>query len=202
MLWRSDRIERCVLMRGYTHEYLRAETRRFHDLLDGSLPLSEISRRDGYIRYLLTNWPCAAIEQALENTGVHRLLHDWDYRSRRFELADDLAALGVALPPLTSFRIANDVGTILGWSYVLEGSRLGAKIILRTLQKNATAEIRAATRFLRHGSNQNHWESFKETLGQIDGDPKAIAEACEGAIAAFEMFIGSSITEQQYLRGI
>jgi heme oxygenase (biliverdin-IX-beta and delta-forming) len=186
-------------MRGYTHECLRAETRRFHDLLDGSLPLSEISGRDGYIRCLLTNWPCAAIEQALENAGVHRLLPDWNYRRRRFELADDLAALGVALPPLPSFRIANEVGTILGCSYVLEGSRLGAKIILPALELNATAEIRAATRFLRHGSNENHWESFKTALRRIDGDLKALADACEAAIAAFEMFIGSSIKDNRCL---
>jgi heme oxygenase len=180
-----------LLFRGRAHECLRSETRSLHEALDASMPLSDLANRQGYIRYLSINMPCAIIEEALEGAGVHRILPDWNYRRRRFDLADDLFALGVALPPSRARQIANDTATILGWGYVLEGSRLGASVILRKVEVSALAEIRAATHFLRHGLGKNYWNSFKIALARIDADEAAIAVACEGARAAFECFLGS-----------
>jgi hypothetical protein len=37
---------------------------------------------------------------------------------------------------------------------------------------SALAEIRAATRFLRHGLGKNYWNSFKIALARIDVDPE------------------------------
>ena len=179
------------LLRGRAHECLRSATRSLHEALDASMPLSDLANPQNYIRYLSINWPCAAIEEALESAGVFRILRDWNCRRRRFDLADDLFALGAALPPSREFQIANDTATILGWSYVLEGSRFGASVILRKVEVSAPAEIRAATRFLRHGLGENYWNSFKIALALIDHDPEAIARASEGACAAFECFLGS-----------
>jgi heme oxygenase len=181
-----------LLMRGRAHECLRSETRSLHEALDVSLPLTDLVTGRGYIRYLSLNAPCATIEKALESAGVYRVLPDWNYRRRRFDLTEDLCALGVALPPSRVFQIANDTATILGWSYVLEGSRLGASLILRKVELSALAEIHAATRFLRHGLGENYWQSFKIALAQIDSDPEAIAVACEAASAAFECFLALS----------
>jgi heme oxygenase (biliverdin-IX-beta and delta-forming) len=180
------------LLHGRAHECLRSETRSLHQALDASmLPLSDLANRQDYIRYLSMNSPCAAIEEALESAGVHHILSDWNCRRRRFDLTDDLFALGVALPPSRGLQIANDTAAILGWSYVLEGSRLGASVILRKVEVSAPAEIRAATRFLRHGLGENYWNSFKIALARIDADPESIAVACEGAREAFECFLGS-----------
>src|SRR5271154_3103463 len=144
-----------LLLRGRAHECLRSQTRSLHEALDASM--TELADREDYLRYLAINLPCAAIEEALEGAGVYRILPDWNYRRRRFDLTDDLFALGVALPPSRAFQIANDTATILGWSYVLEGSRLGASVILRKVEVNTSADIRAATRFLRHGLGENYW---------------------------------------------
>ena len=179
------------LLHGRAHECLRSGTRSLHEALDASMPLSGLANRQDYIRYLSINWPCAAIEEALESVGVYRILRDWNCRRRRFDLTDDLLALGAALPPSREFLIANDTATILGWSYVLEGSRLGASVILRKVEVSALPEIRAATRFLRHGLGENYWNSFKIALERIDADPEAIAIACEAARAAFECFLES-----------
>ena len=139
----------------------------------------------------MPNAPCVAIEEALESAGIHRVLPDWNCRRRRFDLTDDLFALGVALPPSRGLQIVNDTATLLGWSYVLEGSRLGAHVILRKVEVSALAEVRAATHFLRHGLGENYWDSFKIALVRIDANPEAIAVACEGARAAFECFLRS-----------
>lgn len=156
------------------------------------MPLADLAHRGAYIGYLRMNWACAAIEMALEQAGVRRVLPDWDWRLRRFDLAADLDAVGVALPPVQAHRVAPETGTILGWAYVLEGSRLGAKLVLRSVERSADQDVRAATRFLRHGVDGNLWASFKMVLARIDGDEGAIAQACDGARAGFQAFIDAS----------
>ncbi len=81
---------------------------------------------------------------------------------------------------------------MLGWSYVLEGSRLGAALIKRTVETSPDPQVRAATRFLGHGEGRNFWSSFKATLALIDQDDDAIASACAAALQAFERFIAAA----------
>jgi heme oxygenase len=188
---------------GRAHARLRAETRVLHSALDSNLNPTAVLEREGYILYLRVNWPCAAIESALEDAGVKRLLPDWDQRRRRFALARDLEGLGASadlrrfeeLKVLDGLRLAPggrridaETGAILGWTYVLEGSRLGAGLILKTVESTKDPGILIATRFLRHGRGENFWGSFKAALSQIDNDEAAIANACAGACAAFKYF--------------
>jgi len=109
-----------AVSQGHAHAVLRKATRTLHASLDAS--------RSGYVRYLLMNCPCTWIEPALTDAGIHRLLPDWDQRQRQLALAADLEALEVTPDPPRARIIEADAGTILGWSYVLEGSRL-ARII-------------------------------------------------------------------------
>jgi heme oxygenase len=73
----------------------------------------------------MMNRPFASIEPALEAASIHRVLPDWDMRRRRFGLASDMDAMGIPTLENRALVISDDVGTLLGWSYVLEGSRLG-----------------------------------------------------------------------------
>src|SRR4051794_39203431 len=111
-------------MRGYARECLRSATRSLHAALDARLALPTRVSREGYARYLLTNWPFSSIERGLEEAGVELFLPDWKHRRRRFDLSHDLKRLDVDPPACPSLRIASDRGTILGWTYVLEGSAL------------------------------------------------------------------------------
>jgi heme oxygenase len=188
-------------LRGRAHLRLRAATQALHGALDSSLAPSTLKVREGYVRYLRMNWPCAPIERDLEDAGVRVLLPDWEQRRRRYELARDLDSLGALgdlgadleeTAPLhrapAPQRVDADIGAILGWAYVLEGSRLGAGLILRTVETVEDPGMLIATRFLRHGRGENFWASFKGALSQIDNDEDAIARACAGACAAFKCF--------------
>jgi heme oxygenase len=179
-------------VRGHAHGCLRAATAPLHKTLDRRLVPSLITNREGYLRYLLTNFPCVSIELGLSAACIHRLLPDWHHRERRFALADDLLGLGVRPRPVEPLAFDNDIGTILGWSYVLEGSRLGACQILRMVDASGNPEICAATRFLRHGESKDLWGGFKEALSMIDNDAPAIAKACTAAETAFQCFIAAS----------
>jgi heme oxygenase len=175
-------------LRGHAHETIRRQTRPLHDALDARLVLSNLASRTGYIDYLLINWACIPIEDALARAGIGQVLPDWERRRRRIALVSDLEALDVPLPSYVAMAIASDIGSLLGWSYVLEGSRLGARVILPTVMTNAEADVRRAVAFLRHGDGEQFWETFKAELGTINDDPAAIARACIGANAAFQCF--------------
>jgi heme oxygenase len=182
-------IDLGVTVRGLAHEIIRHHTRPLHDALDSRLVLSKIGCRTGYIDYLLINSACVPIEQALEHAGIRRVLPDWESRRRRAALTEDLAAFGVQMPSFFALTINSDIGSLLGWSYVLEGSRLGANVILQTVMRGPEPEIRQATAFLRHGDGAHLWEGFKARLCQINDSPEAITRACICANEAFQRFI-------------
>jgi heme oxygenase (biliverdin-IX-beta and delta-forming) len=177
--------------RGHAHGLLRTETRALHAALEQRLVMSALADREMYVRYLLMNLPCGSIEQGLVRAGVHRLLPDWDRRQRGAALADDLAMFDMHSFRSPSRATASDIGTILGWCYVLEGSRLGARGILKVVVASEDPQVRAATRFLRHGDDKDLWGSFKAALSRIDNDAIAIARACAAANAAFKCFLAS-----------
>jgi heme oxygenase len=70
---------------------------------------------------------------------------------------------------------------------VLEGSRLGAKFLLKTVADAADPRIGEATTYLAHGAGQRLWQSFLARLEaeQACDEDEAIESAC-AAFAAFE----------------
>ena len=181
---RADAVDR-----GSARKRLRQETAALHAALDRRIAPSELAGRPAYVEYLLGNLPCVAIETGLAEAGVDRFLPDWRQRQRSCSLLHDLTVLGERQPEQSAWAIDTDIGSILGWSYVLEGSRLGARLILQSVEKSQDPVVRSATRFLRHGEGENLWGSFQSALSQIDGDAVAIAQASAAANAAFRCFL-------------
>jgi heme oxygenase (biliverdin-IX-beta and delta-forming) len=175
---------------GEAHLRLREATAALHDALGGHSIPAFISREE-YVRYLQMNAPCLFIEPALVAAGIHRLLPDWDARQRGPGLERDLEALQVSWHP-RALMIASDDGTLLGWSYVLEGSRFGARLMLRAVEARSNVDLRSATHFLRHGEGVDFWTGFKTALARIDDAPVAIANACNGARMAFGCFLDAT----------
>lgn len=178
-------------IRSPAHDRLRSSTRHLHHLVDSRFDLASISNQAAYSAFLLANWPFASIEAALESAGIHHVLPDWDRRRRREALADDLRQFGISPPGISALEIDSDRGSLLGWSYVLEGSRLGAVMILRAMSASSK-QVARGTRFLRHGDGEHLWASFKVALSEIDDDPPAIIKACAAADLAFRCFLATS----------
>jgi heme oxygenase (biliverdin-IX-beta and delta-forming) len=175
--------------RGRTHEYLRTTTRKAHEILDSRFDPSALSCRANYAQFLLKNCPIIPIEIALERAGIYRLLPDWDLRRRRGALCGDLRKLNVNPPDVAVVAIAENDGSLLGWAYVLEGSRLGASAIKKMISTLTLPDIENATKFLSHGLGKRFWNSFQEALARIDHDEAEIYQACLGAEAAFRCFL-------------
>ena len=170
--------------------YLRAATSNLHSMLDDQLgPL--ITQGDtGYAKFL----SCSAaallpIERALGEAGVAAVLPDWPQRSRSEALRLDLSALSLPEPSSPPSAKIGGRAFQLGMVYVLEGSRLGARLLLREAQFTLGPAARAAVRYLAHGQGLPLWPTF---LHRLEASPDARREpeqAAAGARAAFQLFL-------------
>jgi heme oxygenase (biliverdin-IX-beta and delta-forming) len=103
------------------------------------------------------------IEHALIDADVVRIFPDWEQRSRRRAILHDLEHIGGCLRALPAqWRL--DLEAVLGTMYVLEGSRLGAKVLLTRIAEQSNPAIVAATAYLSHGSGQRLWQTFLDRL--------------------------------------
>ncbi|WP_349516533.1 biliverdin-producing heme oxygenase [Bradyrhizobium sp. OK095] len=166
---------------------MRDATAAAHRELDAQLSSVDLTVLSGYRRFLQASaGALLPLEAALVDAGVARMFPDWLERSRGAAIAADLGQLGsaaqstVSVPPLTR-------SGMLGTLYVLEGSRLGAKFLLKMVADAGDPRIGEATAYLSHGAGQRLWQSFLAKLASeqaCDGD-EAIEAAC-AAFAAFE----------------
>jgi heme oxygenase len=119
--------------------------------------------------------------------GVGGFFPDWPQRTRRLALLHVVARLDGTVEPVR-VPLLRDAGSVLGVMYVLEGSRLGARVLLKEVLASPDAAVVAATRYLRHGEGENLWPSF---LAQLEAHAAALGDdgaAIAGARQAFEMF--------------
>lgn len=170
---------------------LRRETAALHARLDAGLAFPARADRPWYRKFLSTNTPVIVAEQALARSGIETLLPDWPERERRRALEHDLHALDLVPAHPSLPCIASDHASLLGWAYVLEGSRLGARVVLKFIEETGSAEIRGATEFLRHGQDKGFWMSFSAMLRRSEHDQAFTDRACTAARSAFSLFLAA-----------
>ncbi|RST30220.1 heme oxygenase [Sphingomonas ginkgonis] len=176
---------------GRSHrQLLRQATAAAHEAVEASLESAAPETAGGYRRLLAAQGLAVErCERLLEAADVARLVPDWAERSRRAALAEDCRALAVE-------RVAAEgepqslptPAEALGMVYVLEGSRLGARLLHRRLQDNPDVACRAADRFLSHGCDERLWQSFVTLLEQSSIVAAKPDEAIAGAHRAFAIF--------------
>ncbi|MGR3759804.1 biliverdin-producing heme oxygenase [Roseobacteraceae bacterium NS-SX3] len=158
---------------------MKAATEADHGTLDRLVSRWDLSQQESYADFLRLH---SALVPPLENwlaaCGAAALLPDWPMRQRTDALLSDLRAL--SLPPLEPVPVALEpcLPSAAGVLYVLEGSRLGGKVLAR---RAAAAETELPASFLLHGADQRLWQSFLNWLnGQnfsIGGKHRAITSA-------------------------
>lgn len=173
---------------GVRHS-LRAATAQAHERLDACARRVNLADRQSYGRFLRAqSGPITALETALREFGIARLLPDWPLRSRVSALLYDLEYLNLRAdwcPEVQLDSVAQAFGTL----YVLEGSRLGARVLLQQILA-AAPDLKPATRFLSHGSDQRLWSTFLQILEAKVGTGD-LDECVQGAKTAFGLFDAS-----------
>ena len=118
----------------------------------------------GYGEFLrLSAAAICPLEQALLEGKVECILPDWEERSRRAALRADLADFGIADPTLAQRPSLGEEAHQFGVLYVLEGSRLGARVLARRLLASPNLLAPRAVRYLRHGEGRPLWQTFLES---------------------------------------
>lgn len=163
---------------------LKIATVAAHERLDLLAARFDLSNRKAYAAFLAAHAAALIpLEQMLAEHGVVQFLPDWPHRSRSAALMRDLDILQTELRahPVPVFSIEAE---IFGALYVLEGSRLGARFILRQIDKSA---VGGAIHYLSHG-DPNLWPTF---LAALEDSPDAhanFASVLDAALSTFEIF--------------
>lgn len=167
---------------------LRDATSSTHAQLDAQLSALNLDTLPGYRRFLEVNAAALfPLENALVDADVVRIFPDWHERSRHHALLRDLSDLGGVARPL-AIQPRLSFGGILGTMYVLEGSRLGARVILQTIARSGSPAMIQATSYLRHGEGLRLWPRFLVALEQHTITTADATEAIEAARFAFSLF--------------
>lgn len=145
---------------------------------------------EGYRRYVAATWAMRdRFERLLDANGAADLWADWPGRRIAGLAARDLADLGVAQPAGSSekyFQSRLTEAELLGVLYVLEGSSLGARILVRMVGSLGFSENCGARHMHVQAGDAGAWRSF---LNVLDASP---APPChDTANAVFDAFAGA-----------
>lgn len=176
-------------------DQLRNSTAELHARVDRHMGQLLQQADGGYAEFLLMSATAILpLEHALEAANVAAILPDWVERSRSAAILADLADLSLSAPAGRSIdgdQRLTDEAYQFGMLYVLEGSRLGARVILRELQGSMQP---LPVRYLSHGQAQPMWQTFVRSLEASSAANQNRQLAISGATAAFNMFLPDSAT--------
>lgn len=150
---------------------LRAETRLCHEAVDTAYSVFDLADRGHYGQFLLAHAQANGAAEA--SLAGYRELPNW--RPRLPLLIDDLKRLGLALPPALTCEVVHDDAWRWGVLYVLEGSRLGASVLVKR------AGLHVPTTYLSSRHLDGEWRSLVMAIdarGETGG-----ANWTDGAIA-------------------
>ncbi|HEC75102.1 MAG TPA: heme oxygenase [Methylophaga aminisulfidivorans] len=183
---------------------LRERTHDLHEILDKRVmqlnPFADTAHYGGFLRMQLRLH--AAAEWLYHDENMVQLIPDLKNRSRLNAVQHDCDDLGV---PKTEQHIdlniadSVDIGTIyqgIGWLYALEGSTLGAAMLLKHVKHQLNlSETHGASHMAAHNDGRaTHWKQFKAMLDALPLTPEQREQALTGATQAF-IFVTRAVNE-------
>jgi heme oxygenase len=166
-------------------QWIRETSAPLHAHVDHAYSRFDLSDRHEYGRFLRAHaMALFGLEATLEQSGIERLLPDWRERRRSAALSEDLRALQIALPAPLSLEPSTDDSWCWGVAYVLEGSRLGGRMLSQRVRASGSG---CPLRYLAHGEGMPLWPrflaNFEQRAEQLDR-----ARLLTGVQSAFEQF--------------
>lgn len=161
---------------------LKEATNEAHETLDAAMSRFDLTDVGDYGRFLTAQ--AAALfpmEATLDHAGAQVHYHPWQAARRGPALAADMHALGLPIPPPVAIQPIVGEPDIFGTLYVLEGSRLGGKMLARGVPEALPSA------FLEHRGTQT-WPEFSKLLDQKLASPVDLSVAKRAASHAFDAF--------------
>lgn len=175
------------------HLELRTATARQHQDLDAALA-GGLHDRDGYIRYLLGMLSLVELlAPAPAAVDARAAWSEWHDPRRQALLRQDLRELG--LLPLAQGLAPLPASSWMGANYVLEGSALGARVLLRAAERLRLRCPGLPLAFLQHHARPgDRWPRFLDELQTLDGALRD--DAVRGARLAFGVVANGLIEKE------
>lgn len=171
---------------------IREATRDSHRRLDLALSWLDLAQPRYYAGFLRSQADALfPLESALEASGIAEILPDWPQRARSAALEQDLILMNVTVAPLSAPRF-DGAAQMLGATYVLEASRMGARVMMARLAQQPESDLMSesidATKYLKHGFGKRFWPTFLAVLESHPAAQADTASVVKGAELAFAMF--------------
>ncbi|GGD96977.1 biliverdin-producing heme oxygenase [Aureimonas endophytica] len=192
---------------GLRHR-LRLETRLAHERLDAGF--ARIGEPDGgggdYARFLIVNEAClGAIEPLLAASGVFRHFGDGAAAFRHEAARRDLAAMKLRPIVVSPFPLPRpSIAEAVGVTYVLEGSRLGARLILKRLRaaEEDGKPSAIATSFLEAAGQPTRFRAFLDAAEMLVATGADSDRAVDAANRTFDYFLEAMRTADRAQNGM
>lgn len=174
---------------------LRDGTRERHERLDAAFPDLGAAAAGGsdYARFLRVNEAChRAIEPVLSAGGLGAHRAQLVPGDRHAAAAADLAAMNLRPIVLKDFVPRSPgLSEAVGIAYVMEGSRLGARTILKRLRASGRVDMRPPppTLFLEAAGNADRFRGFMAWAETIAAAPSDRDLAVRAANATLDYFL-------------
>lgn len=168
---------------------LRVATEELHRKLDARFTPTDFTERTAYARFLeRTARALLPLERALDRSVVSKQFVDWPTRRRSDALSQDLHELGIHRTDDSGVRqVELEPAQAFGALYVLEGSRLGSKVLLGFTQSSKDQTVRSATRYL-SANDAILWRTYLSTLEDETIELRD-SDLIRGARFAFECYL-------------
>ena len=172
---------------------LRNATAEDHERVDALFSRFDLTQPEGYRAFLRAQVAATrAVEAALDEGRISETVADWPQRRRAALAVADLAALGAQPPyPLPKPALFG-TAQLLGAAYVLEGSRLGAKVLRRGLPPEMPQT------FLSAPAAPGAWAAMLMTIEAHVVTREDVAMACGAARRVFALFEAAATRELEY----
>ncbi len=176
---------------------LRSQTADAHKSLE-ELPVSQsitspLITIEGYAHYLCLMADMVADTEKKVFPALKDLIGDIEERRKLHLLQKDLDFLGVEkiiFEPVFS-DMENSKAFSLGVMYVVEGSALGGRFILRNIRENLHLEEQGTQYFSGYGNKTgSHWKHFLDMITAYEEQHDCADQIIDGADYAFNAISG------------
>lgn len=165
---------------GLRHE-LRARTRVAHERLDALV--GELDSDAAYRRFVVGLYRFRApVETSLRASRWPEAFGGWRPQAIADALAADLADLGEAVPATNAVDPPEDIEALVGTCYVLEGSSLGARVLIGRAAALGFDSRNGARHLAEQAEDITNWRSFTTLIEELsDLDRVRVVEAANAS---------------------
>lgn len=157
---------------------LQQATAESHQRID-AISAHGLSTPEAYARYLQGMHRFMTVGVQAEPTRL-----DWASMCRFLEW--DLASLGEHTLPAPALPRMDTLAGRLGWAFVVDGSALGARLLLRDIKALGYTNAWRTNFLTAHAASSKQWPQFVAQLAAFTDTDGFYHHACAHAIVAFQ----------------